>query len=106
MDDVLLVRVKGEMDLATADEIRRAIDKRMEGEKRQHLLLNLSHVSFIDSSGVGVILGRYRSITRRGGRLAIVQPQPQVRRVLEIAGLSRLACFCRSEGEALYLLHN
>jgi len=105
VDDVLLVRVKGEMDLATADELRRAIDKKMEGENR-HLLLNLSHVSFIDSSGVGVILGRYRSIARRGGRMAIVQPQPQVKRVLEIAGLSRLVCFCCSEREALYLLHN
>lgn len=98
--DVLLVRIKGEMDLAAVETIRGEVDKQFQSGVR-HLLLDLSRVNFIDSSGIGVILGRYRKVSAGGGKLAIVRPQPQVKRVLDIAGLSRLVSYHRSEREGL-----
>jgi stage II sporulation protein AA (anti-sigma F factor antagonist) len=100
-NEVLMVRIKGEMDLASADQIRNEVDQRLLGDKCRHLLLDLTRVTFIDSSGIGVILGRYRKLTDEGGRLVILKPQPQVRRVLDISGVSRLATYCRSEKEGL-----
>lgn len=99
--EVLLARIKGEMDLASADKIRAEVDECLKEGELRHLVLDLSGVTFIDSSGIGVILGRYRKLAEGGGKLAILKPQPQVRRVLDIAGLSRLTPYYRNEKEAL-----
>lgn len=99
--DILLTKVKGEMDLATAEPIRQAIDKRLQLERSRCLLLDLSGVSFIDSSGLGVILGRYQYLQRLGGRMALLKPAAGVKRVLEMAGIDRLMPVCESEGEAI-----
>jgi stage II sporulation protein AA (anti-sigma F factor antagonist) len=104
--DVLLVRVKGEMDMATAERMRQSIDDRLQQDKTQYLLLNLTGVSFIDSSGVGVILGRYRYLNRIGGKMAIVNPQLTVKRVLETAGIPKLIPIVVNEGEGLKQLTN
>jgi len=104
--DVLLVRVKGEMDMATAEQMRQSIDNRLQQDKTQYLLLDLSGVSFIDSSGIGVILGRYRYFNRIGGKMAIVKPQVTVRRVLETAGIPKLIPVAENEGEGLKQLTN
>ncbi|NPV90366.1 MAG: anti-sigma factor antagonist [Firmicutes bacterium] len=102
--DVLLVRIKGEMDLASAEQIRSEVDRKFLAENCRHLLLDLTRVTFIDSSGIGVILGRYRRLSGGGGKMAILKPQPQVRRVLDIAGVSGLATYCRSEKEGIGFL--
>jgi stage II sporulation protein AA (anti-sigma F factor antagonist) len=102
--EILLVRVKGEMDMATAGQIRQSIDNRLQQEKIRYLLLDLSGVTFIDSSGIGVILGRYRNLNRTGGKTAIIKPQVVVKRVLETAGLQKLIPICENEGECLRLL--
>ncbi|MDH7479458.1 MAG: anti-sigma factor antagonist [Syntrophomonadaceae bacterium] len=99
--EVLLVRLKGELDLAAADRVRGELDQRMVLNNTRHLLLDLSRVTFIDSSGIGVILGRYRKLAGSGGRLGILRPQPQVKRILDIAGVSSLVPFYRSEKEGL-----
>lgn len=103
---VLLVRVKGEMDMATAERMRKSIDDRLQQDKTQYLLLNLTGVSFIDSSGIGVILGRYRYLNRMGGKMAIVNPQVTVKRVLETAGIPKLIPLEVNEGEGLRQLTN
>lgn len=99
--EVLLVRLKGELDLAAAERIRSELDQKIGSNNTRHLLLDLSGVTFIDSSGIGVILGRYRRLANSGGRLGILRPQPQVKRILDIAGVSSLVPFYRSEKEGL-----
>lgn len=99
--DTLMARIKGEIDLATADELRDIIDERLKEERYKAVILDLGGVSFIDSSGLGFILGRYKRITGKGGKLYIVRARPSVSRVLELSGIKKLIPVYATENEVL-----
>jgi len=99
--ETLIVRVDGEMDLNSADTFRHEIDKKLDELRPINLLIDLGGVTFIDSSGLGVILGRYKRVAQRGGRMAITKAQPTVRRILELSGLMRVMGIYRDELGAL-----
>jgi stage II sporulation protein AA (anti-sigma F factor antagonist) len=97
----LVVRIGGEMDLAVAEYIRQEIDRRFSREGAKNILLDLKGVTFMDSSGLGVVLGRYKKVAAIGGRMAIIHVAPQVKRVLDVAGVNKLMDYFRSEQQAL-----
>ncbi len=97
----LIVRVCGELDLVAADEFRKEIDQSLERNCSSNLILNMEMVSFIDSSGLGVILGRYKKVTMRGGKMAIVGAPVQVKRILELSGVLKITSTYENENEAL-----
>jgi stage II sporulation protein AA (anti-sigma F factor antagonist) len=100
-NDTLLVRPNGELDLGVADRFRRTLDETIEKGKAKNLVFNLARVSFVDSSGLGVLLGRYKRVSKQGGKVFIVSPQPQVRKVLDLSGLLRIMNEFPNENEAL-----
>jgi stage II sporulation protein AA (anti-sigma F factor antagonist) len=101
LKNTLVVRPGGELDLAMADRFRIALEETLDNQPVDNIVFNLSHVSFIDSSGLGVLLGRYKRVAKNGGKVLIVGAQPQVRRILELSGLLRIMGESASEEEAL-----
>lgn len=97
----LIARVSGELDMLSADNFRQEIDIAMEKNCSNNLILNLEGVNFIDSSGLGVILGRYKKVSLRGGRMAIVGAPVQVKRILELSGVLGISKAYDNETEAL-----
>lgn len=97
----LSVQVEGELDMRGAELFRDTIDQALDESGVKHIVLNMKNVSFIDSAGLGVILGRYKRISHIGGRMSAVQIQPQVARLLEVSGLFRIIGFFPTEAEAL-----
>lgn len=102
----LIVRLKGELDLNTAEAFKAFVREELAASRRvRHLILDLRAVPFIDSSGVGAILGRYREIKEeRAGRLIAWGPRQPVRRVLALSGLVRVMDVVDTQQEALALL--
>ena len=95
---VLSIHVRGEIDHHTASEIRRGIDGVL-FEKRPHkLILDLSAVSFMDSSGLGLIMGRYSVMKELGGEMTVWNPSPETRAILTLAGMERLVKILYPEG--------
>ena len=88
--DVLLVRLTGELDQCSAAGIRRDMDALLEDVRVRHLVLDLADMPFMDSSGLGVILGRYRTLQLRGGTVALMHLSPQVKRVYDLSGMARI----------------
>lgn len=86
----LVARLEGELDLGVADKLRDTLDNALTEQSLTFLILNLSEVSFVDSSGLGVILGRYKKLAVRGGKVFIVGAKPQVKRILELSGILRI----------------
>lgn len=97
----LVARVDGELDMLVAGDFRTQMESTLDREAVPNLILNFSEVSFIDSSGLGVILGRYKRISQAGGCMAIVNPQPQVQRILELSGIMRIINTYPSEEDAI-----
>ncbi|ADG82507.1 anti-sigma-factor antagonist [Thermincola ferriacetica] len=100
-ESVLLVKLTGDFDMAVADNIRCHIDKQLDEGLVKNVVLDLSDVGFIDSSGLGVILGRYKRISQLGGKMAIIGAQPQVNRILELSGIQKIIDCYSAEEEAL-----
>ncbi|HAG10872.1 MAG TPA: anti-sigma F factor antagonist [Desulfotomaculum sp.] len=99
--DTLLVRLEGELDLGVTDFLRNSLEGMLDQSKTKHLVINLRNVTFIDSSGLGVILGRYNRVSAQGGQVLLVGAQPQVRRVLALSGLLTIMKEYSSEEAAL-----
>lgn len=81
--------VQGEVDMASAPDLRDALEALIDGG-RTRLVVDLSSVDFMDSSGVGVLVGAHRRLEESGGGLALVCGEGPVRRVLGITGLDEV----------------
>ncbi|MGI6684870.1 MAG: STAS domain-containing protein [Bacillota bacterium] len=88
--DKLYVKVDGELDLSVAANFRGELDKKLDMTQARHLIFDFSQVSFIDSSGLGVILGRYKRLAEIGGTVKISGVNEQIGKILELSGLSRI----------------
>lgn len=88
--DVLCIRLSGELDHHSADELRERATKAIEDYDIQHIVLNLEQLSFMDSSGLGVILGRYKQIKQHHGEMVVCAISPAVQRLFEMSGLFKI----------------
>ena len=99
--DVMVLHLRGHLTLA--EEHRRLMARIVtlldEGTRR--ILLNLRDVSYIDSPGIGEIVGAYTRVTRMGGALMICEPSPRVREVLEATNLDTVLQAFDTETSAL-----
>jgi anti-sigma B factor antagonist len=85
-EGLVVVRLIGELDLTTAPQLGVCLDA-LRADGARDVRLDLSGLSFCDSSGISAMLTASKDWTKSGGRLSIASPQPAVRRVLEITGL-------------------
>lgn len=98
----LFVRIDGELDLHTVPMFKESVVSALEATPGlSTVVVVLSEVTFIDSSGLGALLGQYRSLMSRGGQLILVDPRPQVQRVLQFSGLLKVIDMVDSEAKAL-----
>jgi stage II sporulation protein AA (anti-sigma F factor antagonist) len=101
IEDTLIVRPEGEFDVHTAPVFRQDVEHSLEATRARKLIVSLKSVSFIDSSGLGVLLGRHRRMVELGGRMAIVSVPARIRPMLELSGLFKVIPLFDSEKKAL-----
>jgi|OM-RGC.v1.029219161 stage II sporulation protein AA (anti-sigma F factor antagonist) len=97
----LVVRLNGELDLRTINYLRETLEEALDKSNVKHMILNMYFVTFIDSSALGVILGRYKRVTQNGGKVALVGIRPMIKRILDLSGLLSIMYEFPSEQEAL-----
>lgn len=83
----------GEIDHHTAKPMREQIDGLCERTHPQEVVLDFAGVTFMDSSGIGLVMGRYRLVAEWGGKVRVVNMPPQIERVMRLAGLEKLRVF-------------
>lgn len=103
-NNVLCIRLAGELDHHTAEELRQRVTSKLEENKINHIILNLEKLSFMDSSGLGVILGRYKQIKNNGGEMVVCSISPAVKRLFEMSGLFKIIRLEQDEVFALQTL--
>jgi anti-anti-sigma factor len=86
----VVVSPAGELDAYTAPRLRRALVDIVDEQGNMRVAVDLSAVTFIDSSALSVLVGLYRRLMERGGTFALANPSRPVLKVLEISGLLRL----------------
>lgn len=99
-DGWTIVDVKGEVDLYSSPALRERIVKLVE-EGKTRLMVNLSEVGFMDSSGLGALVGALKRVNERSGRLVLVCPEGSPLKVLTITGLDKVFPIHATVDEAL-----
>ena len=90
-DSTVTAYLDGELDHHSTKSIREEIDETIERVKPKELLLDFKDVTFMDSSGIGLVMGRYRGMQLLNGRLFVKNASLHIRKVMKLAGLDRLA---------------
>ena len=88
--DTLFVVIDGDIDHHSAKYIREAIDREILLTRPTVTVMELSRVDFMDSSGLGLILGRYTRMKEIKGSLKLSHPTPQIIKILALAGVDKL----------------
>lgn len=99
--NTLVVKLKGELDMMVTEKLRREIDKKLEDNNVSNMIINLEKVTFIDSSGLGVIIGRYKKISSQRGKMYIVGASPSVEKILVFCGINKLVPIYNSEQDII-----
>ncbi len=99
--NTLVVKLTGELDMLIVDRLRKEIDKRLEEQTFKNLIFNLERVSFIDSSGLGLIIGRYKKMNANSGRVYIVGASNNVEKILLFSGINKLVPIYNQEQDII-----
>ena len=94
----LLVYLSGEIDHCCAENMRKEIESLLRDQKIKRLILDFTRVSFMDSSGVGMLIGRYKTMAVRNGSVCVRKMQPVVKKLFHMAGLHRIMTQQDAEG--------
>ena len=86
----LIVYIRGEIDHHTAVSVRNGIDALLFEKRPAKMILDLSGVGFMDSSGLGLIMGRLSVMKSLGGEMTVRDPGQETRAILHLAGMERL----------------
>lgn len=89
-DDCLVIRLNTELDHHSALEIRKSADKLIDRMRIQNIIFDFSNAYFMDSAGIGVIMGRYKKVGFQGGKTAVTNVNPSIDRILRISGLYKI----------------
>ncbi|MBO4452349.1 MAG: anti-sigma factor antagonist [Clostridia bacterium] len=89
-DSGTVVYMQGEIDHHNAAEARRTLDGIIEADQPARFGLDLSGVTFCDSSGLGLVMGRMKKCSSVGSVLVILDPSPAAEKILQIAGMDRI----------------
>lgn len=100
-DNKLVIDLIGELDHHYADSVRNKIDDRIDRDDINKVILNFKDVTFMDSSGVGVVVGRYKNLKSKNGELCIADVRDSVNKVFEIAGIFKVINYYDNVLEAL-----
>ncbi len=102
----LIASFTGELDHHFAEYARNKIEGELLKATTRDVIFDFSGLSFMDSSGIGVIVGRYANIKKLGGKAAIICRDNKIRRILEISGILKLMSVYENLNSALDALHS
>jgi stage II sporulation protein AA (anti-sigma F factor antagonist) len=86
----LVISITGDIDQHNTEELRVKIDRAFERSHCKHIIFDFSAVSFMDSSGIGLLIGRYKTASAKGGTVAIAGMTNELKRIYNISGLKKI----------------
>ncbi len=85
--DNLYIFLEGEIDQSVAGELRVKLDDYLNSVRVKNVILNMKELTFMDSTGVGLIMGRYKKLKQNNVSMFINEPNKQIDKVLKVSGL-------------------
>ena len=102
--ELMFVNLTGELDQSTTQKVRERLMHSLKSNDVKHIVFNLKGLNFMDSSGIGVILGRYNQIKDVGGRVFVVGMNSVVSKVFFMSGLNQIITIIEDEAHVMRIL--
>jgi len=87
---VLIVKLDGDIDHHTVEKYKNRIDDEYEKNNCKHIIFDFGQVGFLDSSGIGMIIGRYKNTVQKNGKTAVAGMGECILRIYNMSGLSKI----------------
>lgn len=102
--NLLVAELFGELDHHAAEGIRADIDEAVYSNGAKYLVLDFSKVRYMDSSGIGMVLGRYRKMAAQEGKVILAACAESVKNIMNMAGVFSLMKYAETKEEAIRLI--
>lgn len=89
-NNTIVAYLNGELDHHSAEYIRVKIDYYIDTSDSKNLVFDFKNVSFMDSSGIGIIIGRHKKISAKNGQVFLVNLNNTIRKVIELSGIGKI----------------
>ncbi|MBO5143349.1 MAG: anti-sigma F factor antagonist [Clostridia bacterium] len=86
----LSLKIEGEIDHHSCEQIKKEVDYEIQKYSPKKLIFDFKDVNFMDSSGIGLIIGRYKYLLRIGGKTEIINASKDVKRILDMSGIFKI----------------
>lgn len=90
MDKQLIFEITEEIDHHTTEKIRRKMDNEIQRYMPKRVIFNFNNVTFMDSAGIGMLIGRYKIARMFGATAELVNVKPSIRKVFEMCGILKI----------------
>ncbi len=97
----LILSIGPELDHHEAHKIRQITDEQLRRSRARNIILDFSNTDFMDSAGIGMIIGRYKEANLRGGKVCVINAGHSIQKLIEISGLYKLVYEYKDLSEAL-----
>lgn len=89
-DKQLIFKINEDIDECVAQKIRRKLDNEIERYMPRKVVFDFGNVTFMDSAGIGMLIGRYKIVKTFGGSLEMINVKPSIRKVFEMSGVLKI----------------
>lgn len=86
----LIIKINGEIDHHTAEEVRTKVDNEYSRSNSKNIIFDFSGITFMDSSGIGMVIGRYKATEKQGGKVVVCSISGDAKRIFNISGLQKI----------------
>ena len=90
LDKLLILKITEEIDHHTTEKIRRKMDNEIERYLPKKIIFDFNQVTFMDSAGIGMLIGRYKTIRMIGGVAELMNVKPSIRKIFEMCGVLKI----------------
>ena len=101
INNILIVSLDGEIDHSTAGNIKDKINEGISKHKINKLIIDFSMVSFMDSSGIGMIIGRYKELSLLKGEVVLCSVNKYIEKILNLSGIYKIIQIFKTQDEAI-----
>lgn len=97
----VVAKIDSDLDHHSAVRVRNAVDTKIRSSNAVNVIFDFGAVDFMDSSGIGMLMGRYKITGILGGKTVIFGVKKQVRRIIDMSGIDKLITVCEKYDDAL-----
>ncbi len=90
----VVVKIQSDLDHHLAAQIRKSVDAKIKSSNAVNVIFDFSDVDFMDSSGIGMLMGRYKMTNILGGKVIIFGVKKQIKRIIDMSGIDKIINIC------------